>query len=114
MTPLEWIRILAGLSVIAAAVALAWVALRGGHLLWQHSCHFACPQSDEVVDCRMVQNARTGQWTLVQACSALPGPAEVTCDLDCARELNRGHRLPSFVSVAKGRQVPGRVTTQTL
>ena len=33
-------------------------------------CRFVCPERGTSVHCRMVQDIRTGQWKIIQSCSA--------------------------------------------
>lgn len=82
-----WI-VLSGLALVALAVA--WIALRGGGLCREHSVRFVCPHLGSTVDCRILQDIRTGQWRQVRTCSAFTNPEEIVCDRKCHRIANLG------------------------
>jgi hypothetical protein len=94
MTPEHWVGILGGLALAAVVAALARVGLTGSGLSREQSCRFVCPWLARTVDCRIVQDMRTGQWKQVTACSAFTRPDAVLCEQDCARMMNMGFRLP--------------------
>jgi hypothetical protein len=93
--PTEWAGLVAGVALAAVLAALALVGLWMGRLRREQSCRFVCPVHQKSVECRIVQDPRTGQWKQVQACSAFADPREVTCEQDCARLMNLGFRLPA-------------------
>jgi len=70
-----------------------WIGLQGGELQHEQRLRFVCPQFDQPVDCRIVQDVRTGQWRRVVACSAFTDPTEVVCERECARIMNLGFPL---------------------
>jgi len=86
MTP-HWIGFMAGLALL---LVLAWLGLRGGKAAREQSVRFACPHLKTVVDCRIVQDLRTGQWKRLNACSAFADPEDNTCDCECMRLANLG------------------------
>ncbi|HET7293429.1 MAG TPA: hypothetical protein VFM88_13470 [Vicinamibacteria bacterium] len=87
MTP-YWIGLASGLALVA--LALAWIAFQGGKLWGERSVRFTCPHLGSVVDCRIVQDVRTGQWKELVACSAFADPDRNTCDRECVRLANLG------------------------
>ncbi len=92
MTPSDWLTVL-GVSLVVAAVATAvslW--LMDGRLRREHTCSLVCPHLHTGVECRIVQDVRTGQWKAVNACSAFAVPERVLCDVECARLVNLGQR----------------------
>jgi hypothetical protein len=91
--PSDWIGLVSGLALVAALAALGWLGLRSGSLFREQSCRVVCPLSGETVDCKIVQDIRTGQWKHVQACSAFEDPRQVVCEQDCARLTNLGRPL---------------------
>lgn len=92
--PTEW-GLVAGVALAAALAALALIGLWGGRLRREQSCRFVCPRYERIVECRIVQDIRTGQWKQVQACSAFADPLGVACEQECARLMNLGFRLPA-------------------
>ena len=72
-------------------VAVAGITRDGLHR--EQRLHLVCPRLDRPVDCTIVQDVRTGQWTGVESCSAFDPPSAVACDQDCARAMNLGFRL---------------------
>ncbi len=87
MTP-YWIGFAAGLALLA--VALAWLASQGGRARREQRVRFVCPHLRSVVDCRMVQEIRTGQWKELATCSAFADPELISCDRECVRLANLG------------------------
>lgn len=87
-----WVGTVAGLVLVV--LALTWIAFRGGKLRREQSVRFVCPHLAILVDCRIVQDIRTGQWKQVLACSAFADPKELGCDRECARVANLGFRQP--------------------
>ncbi len=87
MTPF-WIGLVSSLALVA--LALAWIAFQGGKLLRERSVRFACPHLGSTVDCRMVQDVRTGQWKELVTCSAFSDPERNSCDRECVRLANLG------------------------
>jgi hypothetical protein len=93
MMTADWMTLVLGLGLALAVAALAWIGLRGGGLRVEQGCSFVCPRYGSAVECRIVQDVRTGQWKGVTACSAFP-LGQVLCEEDCARLMNLGARLP--------------------
>jgi hypothetical protein len=89
----DWLVVLSGLALAAVIAVLAWLGLRGGALRHEQACRFVCPVFGAGVDCRIVQDVRTGQWKQVEACSAFRDLSQVLCDQDCAKAMNLGFRL---------------------
>ena len=87
-------EVLVVLALTAVVGVLAWIGLRGGELRREAALRLVCPVSRQPVDCAIVQNVRTGQWTGVQACSAFPD-GHLACAQDCARVMNLGFQLPT-------------------
>jgi hypothetical protein len=98
MTPA--LGLLVGVVLMAAVVTLVGVWLRRGRLQWEQDCRFVCPQLDKAVECRMVQDVRTGQWKRVLSCTAFDDVCDLQCELECARLMNLGHRLAPFAWTA--------------
>lgn len=88
-----WIG-LAILGVVAMAAALTWIALTGGRLRYRHSVRLICPNLGRPVECRILQDIRTGQWRQVLTCSAFADPNVLDCDRKCARVANLGFLQP--------------------
>jgi hypothetical protein len=82
-----WIGFIAGLALL---LVLAWLGLRGGKAAREQSVRFVCPHLKSVVDCRIVQDLRTGQWKRLNACSAFADQEDNTCDRECLRLANLG------------------------
>ena len=91
----QWLEVLAGLALVAVVAGLAWLGLRGGGLQRTQECRLVCPRYGMDVECRIVQDIRTGQWKKVEECTAFRDPTRVLCDEDCARVMNLGFRLPA-------------------
>ena len=72
---------------------LEWIGLKGGDLRHEHRLRFVCPELHLPVDCRIVQDVRTGQWKRIEACSAFPEPTNVNCARECTRLMNLGFPL---------------------
>ena len=85
-----WLGMLIAVGAAGAVLVLAVLGLRAGGARTRQQRHFTCPILGLEVDCELVQDVRTGQWTSVERCSAFPDPAWVHCDQDCARLLNLG------------------------
>jgi hypothetical protein len=79
-----------GFGVALALLALAWLGFRGGKAAREQGVRFVCPHLKSVVDCRIVQDLRTGQWKQLNACSAFADPEDNTCDRECVRLANLG------------------------
>jgi hypothetical protein len=77
-------------GTVAVVLVVAMIGLRAGGARRRQHRHFTCPVLGSEVDCDLVQDVRTGQWTSVQRCSAFPDPSWIHCDQDCARLLNLG------------------------
>jgi hypothetical protein len=84
-----------GLGLAAVAGGLAWLALKRGALEHEQRCHVSCPLDHEEVECRIVQDVRTGRWTHVRSCSSFADPTAVSCDRECVRLMNLGLRQPT-------------------
>jgi hypothetical protein len=91
----DWLVVLSGLALLVAVATLAWLGLRGGSLRRTQAVDVLCPRFGMAVECRIVQDVRTGQWKKVEACSAFRDPSQVVCDEDCAKAMNLGFRLPA-------------------
>lgn len=91
--PVEWVGVLSGLLLIGVVLLLARVGLHGGALRREQHGLLVCPQSTEVVACRIEQDIRTGQWKEVHSCSGVAF-AEDLCHQECTQLLNLGLRLP--------------------
>ena len=91
--PPYWIGFLSGLALL---LVLAWLGLRGGKAAREQSVRSVCPHLKNVVDCRIVQDLRTGQWKALTACSAFADPEDNTCDLECLRLANLGLLTPEL------------------
>lgn len=91
--PVEWVGISSGLLLIGVVLLLARVGLHGGALRREQHGLLVCPQSNEVVACRIEQDIRTGQWAQVHSCSGVAF-GEQACHEECTRALNLGLRLP--------------------
>jgi hypothetical protein len=76
-------------AILLAAVA--GIARDGLHR--EQELRLVCPRLNRAVDCTIVQDVRTGQWTGVERCSVFDPPSAIACDQDCARTLNLGFRL---------------------
>jgi hypothetical protein len=90
MTPSDWLTVL-GVSLVTAAVVTGvslW--LLDGRLRREQSCSLQCPHLGTNVECRVLQDIRTGQWKAVNACSAFTVPEQIQCDVECARLVNLG------------------------
>jgi hypothetical protein len=90
MTPGDWVGVASGAALAAGVSAAAWTGLRGGGVRRAQRCRIMCPMFHQGVDCRIVQDIRTGQWKRVEACSAFVDPEAVSCDQECARLMNLG------------------------
>jgi hypothetical protein len=91
MTSEYWI----GLAILGlAAMAAAWIVLKSGRLRYQHSVRLICPNLGRSVECRILQDVRTGQWKQVVTCSAFADPYALDCDRKCARVANLGFLQP--------------------
>ncbi|HJS57100.1 MAG TPA: hypothetical protein VKA01_03270 [Vicinamibacteria bacterium] len=91
MTPEYWIVVL---GVVAVAAALTWIVLMGGRLRCQRGVRLICPNLGRPVECRILQDIRTGQWRQVLSCSAFEDPDALDCDRKCARVANLGFLQP--------------------
>ena len=80
-----------GPGLVLVVLVLAWLGLRGGKAAREQRVRLVCPHLKSVVDCRIVQDLRTGQWKQLNACSAFADPEDNTCDLECLRLANLGH-----------------------
>ena len=90
MTPSDWMTML-GIALMVGAVVTAVVLwLADGRLRREHTCSLMCPYLHTDVECRIVQDIRTGQWKALIACSAFAVPEHVSCDRECARLANLG------------------------
>jgi hypothetical protein len=89
-----WMNVLPGAALAAVAAFLAWLGLRGGELRREQTCRFVCPRERRPVECRILQNIRTGRWLGVQSCSAFVDPEDVHCEQECVVLMNAGARLP--------------------
>ncbi len=90
----EWMGLLFGLALAAVVALAAWVGLRRDRPLREQSLRFFCPLLRKAVDCRIVQDMRTGQWKRVEACSAFADAPAVRCEKECAKLMNLGFPLP--------------------
>src|SRR5574342_512300 len=90
-----WMGVLLALTIVmvlAALVQFGFLALR---LRRPQDRSFVCPLLHQAVDCRAIQDIRTGQWKTVVACSAFPGRGgDVPCHEDCLKVMNLGYALP--------------------
>ena len=90
MTPDEWAGLGAGVTLALAIGTLARLALKGGALERPREYSFECPRFHEDVQCRVLQDIRTGQWQEVVSCSAFVEPDKILCERECARLSNLG------------------------
>jgi hypothetical protein len=91
---MAWYWIGPGLALVV--LVLAWLGLRGGKAAREQSVRLVCPHLKSVVDCRIVQDIRTGQWKQLNFCSAFADPEDNTCDLECLRRANLGLLTPQL------------------
>lgn len=85
------------------AVWRVWIGIRARRFASAHRRTMSCPQRGSDVSCLLIRDDRTGRWTTVASCSALPGG--VTCDQRCRDVLNRG--IPLRPSLPPPRGAPG-------
>jgi hypothetical protein len=90
MTPDEWNGLGAGVALALAAGTVTWFATKGGELRRSREYSFECPRFDEEVECRVLQDIRTGQWKDVKSCSAFVVPDRLLCARECANLANLG------------------------
>lgn len=90
MTPEEWSGLGAGVAMALAAGTVAWFAGRGGAVRRTREYCFECPRFREEVECRVLQDIRTGQWKDVKSCSAFGVPEALLCERECANLANLG------------------------
>lgn len=81
----HWLTPLVLLFSAAAILAVGYFAHRLGKRYVAFRRRFVCPASDKTVEGTMVRDQKTGQWTAVVSCSALPNPDRVTCDQGCLK-----------------------------
>lgn len=91
--PVEWMGVLFGLLLVVVVLLLARVGLRGEALRREQHGLLVCPQSNEVVACRIEQDIRTGQWKQVHSCSGVAF-GELICHQACTQLMNLGLHLP--------------------
>ena len=91
----SWFGLLSGLVLAFLVAAVARLAFRGGALRRTTFCAFGCPEGRGPVNCRILQDIRTGQWMAVQSCSALlEAPGAATCVEECRERANLGLLVP--------------------
>jgi hypothetical protein len=88
------LALLGGLALGVLVATLARIGLRGGNLRQALDYRLVCPRLETRVDCRIVQDIRTGQWKRVESCSVFEDPHEVLCEAECVRLMNQGRLLP--------------------
>jgi hypothetical protein len=98
MTSAEWLGLKVGVAAAVGVATLVRMGFRGGQLRQTQRWSFTCPELQEHVEGRLVQDVRTGQYTGVRACSAMD---QITCGQECVRRLNLGFPLSG---AARGRR----------
>jgi hypothetical protein len=94
VTPEHVAGLLSGAALAAIGAMLARAGLKGGGLRRSQHCALVCPRLERPVECRVVQDLRTGQWKGVSSCSAFEDPRRVLCELDCVKQMNLGLLVP--------------------
>jgi hypothetical protein len=82
-----------GLLLTGLLAILVRVGVRSQPYRHARARRFVCPVLGSVVDCTLVQDARTGQWKGVESCSAFADSEGIPCEHDCMRNLNLGFAL---------------------
>ena len=90
MTPSDWLSVLGASLIVAAVTTGVALWLMDGRLRREQSCSLLCPHLHKSVECRIVQDVRTGQWKALKACSVFAPPEQLLCDCECARLVNLG------------------------
>jgi hypothetical protein len=99
MVAMEWMLTVFAIAFAVAVGMLVWAFQRGGGLWREQACGLVCPRSSRAVECRIVQDIRTGQWKSVEACSAL-APGAPWCEEECRRLMNLGLQRPQSARAA--------------
>jgi|GEM_PF-4994618 len=81
----HWLTPLMMMAMAAVIVLLGYSAHRLGKRYLALRRRFVCPSSGRTVEGTMVQDQKTGVFTAVLSCSALPNPDHVTCNQDCLK-----------------------------
>ncbi len=81
----HWLTPLVLLASAALILLVGYFAHRLGKRYLALRRRFLCPNSGKTVQGMMVQDQRTGEFTAVLSCSALPNPDHVTCNQNCLK-----------------------------
>lgn len=81
----HWLTPLVMLAMAAVILLVSYSAHRLGKRYLALRRRFVCPTSGKTAEGTMVQDQKTGVFTAVLSCSALPNPNHVTCNQDCLK-----------------------------
>lgn len=81
----HWLTPLVLLASAALILLVGYLAHRLGKRYLALRRRFLCPTSGKTVEGTMVRDQKTGEFTAVLSCSALPNPDQVTCNQDCLK-----------------------------